>query len=176
MSGQQPILKKTKQPPNQDIKCLINIFASHECFMYYPKNVNRTLHTMNNLSPDTLNVRRIQAVKLKLNGESLNTIQASTKLSHPTIISAYKAFLQGGWPAVKVKSRGRPKKDDISRQLVDSCLTHMLKNKPGTASFWSTDTVKQWFNQHLNQNLSTKTISRYLKEWGLVPRTVTAPP
>ena len=105
---------------------------------------------MNDLSPDMLNARRIQAVKLKIDGESLNTIQASTQLSHPTIIAAYKAFLQGGWPAVKVKPRGRPKKNSRSRQLVDSCLTHMLETKPDTSSLWSIAEVKQWFNQHLN--------------------------
>ena len=51
----------------------------------------------NPLQSKTLNTRRILALKLRLNRESLSAIQNVTQLSHPTIINAYKMLLAGGW-------------------------------------------------------------------------------
>lgn len=56
---------------------------------------------------EQLNSLRIQAVKLRLAGNTLKTISAATGLSSPTIIAAHKAWQNGGWNAVPIRERGR---------------------------------------------------------------------
>jgi sulfate adenylyltransferase subunit 2 len=56
-----------------------------------------------------LNERRRRAVKLRERGMTLREVPAECELSVPTVMAAHRAFVQGGWPAVKVKPRGRKK-------------------------------------------------------------------
>jgi len=60
-----------------------------------------------NVSVEALNRRRMDAVKLRLAGESIARIAQQTGLSQPTVIRAFKAYQTGGWAAVPVKPRGR---------------------------------------------------------------------
>src|ERR1035437_868402 len=59
------------------------------------------------LTPEILNEKRREAVRLRLAGTPLAEVSRLTGLSAPTIISARKAFLAGGWDAVAVRARGR---------------------------------------------------------------------
>jgi len=54
-----------------------------------------------------LNERRLAAVKLRLAGAPIAEAAARTGLSQPTVISAVKAYQEGGWGAVPVAPRGR---------------------------------------------------------------------
>ncbi len=54
-----------------------------------------------------LNARRRQAVALRLDGRTLAQAARASGLSAPTVVSAYKAWQQGGWKAVDVRPRGR---------------------------------------------------------------------
>jgi len=54
-----------------------------------------------------LNQRRRKAVESRLAGGSVAKTARKASLSEPTVIAAYKAYQQGGWPAVSVGPRGR---------------------------------------------------------------------
>ncbi len=60
-------------------------------------------------SVEELNQLRRQAVELRLAGTTVKDTAARTGLSAPTITAATKAYRQGGWDAVPVGPRGRPK-------------------------------------------------------------------
>lgn len=60
-----------------------------------------------NVTVETLNERRLNAVKLRLSGLSILETAAKTGLSQPTVIRALKAYQAGGWSAVPVGPRGR---------------------------------------------------------------------
>ena len=60
-----------------------------------------------NISVEILNERRRLAVRLRLNGMKVREVADQVELSAPTVISAHKAYLSGGWEAVPVKPRGR---------------------------------------------------------------------
>ncbi|GGK77241.1 sulfate adenylyltransferase subunit CysD [Amphritea balenae] len=125
------------------------------------------------LSPTALNKLRKQAVSLRISGETLAAIKKTTGLSHPTIISAHKRFITGGWDAVDTGKRGRPKTQLSTAGSQDECLTFMLSNLPEGGGLWSNDSVKHWFSDHQNP-LSAKTINRYLKQWGITAQKNTA--
>ncbi|WP_445004384.1 helix-turn-helix domain-containing protein [Halomonas mongoliensis] len=58
-------------------------------------------------SPEAINKRRLEAVRLRLDGHSVAQVAARTGLSVPTVSAAWKAFREGGWEAVPLKPRGR---------------------------------------------------------------------
>jgi len=60
-------------------------------------------------SVDELNSARRQAVELRLAGETVKATAAATGLSAPTVTAAHKAYRDGGWEAVPVGPRGRPR-------------------------------------------------------------------
>ena len=48
-----------------------------------------------------LNARRREAVALRLDGRTLAEAALASRLSVPTVVSAYRAWQQGGWEAVR---------------------------------------------------------------------------
>jgi len=60
-----------------------------------------------NVKVEELNERRIEAVRLRLKGVSVEETANRTSLSKPTVTAALKAYRDGGWPAVPVAPRGR---------------------------------------------------------------------
>jgi sulfate adenylyltransferase subunit 2 len=108
----------------------------------------------NQLSVDDLNAKRRQAVRLRLQGEKLAVVTASTGLSTPTVIAAVKAYRQGGWNAVEVSPRkGRPPKAEEGMDLrhVHALVQCMLAGPPDAAglahSLWSRKAVADWLAQ-----------------------------
>lgn len=122
------------------------------------------------LSPVALNKLRKEAVQLRLSGETLASIKQKTGLSHPTIISAYKCFIEGGWEAVNTAKRGRQKTISSGPDSSDACFEFMLANQPTGNGLWNTQAIQTWFNDH-QQSRSPKTISRYLSNWGITTPT-----
>jgi sulfate adenylyltransferase subunit 2 len=105
----------------------------------------------NQLTVDDLNAKRRQAVRLRLQGEKLAVVTASTGLSTPTVISAVKAYRQGGWNAVEVNPRkGRPPKAEagLDTRHVHSLVQVMLAGPPDAAGLshplWSRKAVGDW--------------------------------
>ncbi len=55
-----------------------------------------------------LNERRLAAVRLRLDGATVEQAAAGSGLSRPTVIKAFRAYQAGGWEAVPVRVRPRP--------------------------------------------------------------------
>jgi sulfate adenylyltransferase subunit 2 len=117
------------------------------------------------------NARRKRAVELRSAGKSLPDIRRETGLSAPTVISAYKAFLEGGWAAVPIEGRGR--KHGAGRVL-DATQEHAaheaLQQAPEAVGLaggvWTLDHCAQWLQAHLGVQLEDRTLTRYLGRWG----------
>ncbi|MBZ9539945.1 helix-turn-helix domain-containing protein [Modicisalibacter tunisiensis] len=96
-------------------------------------------------SPETLNARRLQAVRLRLDGMTVAETAQRTGLSPPTVSAAWKAFREGGWEAVPVRPRGRPAGqgatlgDTQRRQLAQ----RLAEWPPGDQPGWSARTLAQ---------------------------------
>ncbi|MBX2836649.1 MAG: sulfate adenylyltransferase subunit CysD [Gammaproteobacteria bacterium] len=118
-----------------------------------------------------LNERRHQAVQLRLEGKTLSVVSSQVGLSTPTIVAAMKAYEAGGWDAVNVKPRGRPKRsstEDNSKQLAELneslCATAIQDE-----TLWTTATVKEWLKSAHNKTVSEQTVASYLMQWDLMP-------
>lgn len=127
------------------------------------------------LSPAQLDKLRKTAVTLRLQKKSLNEIQLQTGLSHPTIISAYKKFLKGGWQALQSQPRGRPSGSQHIKQpalapLISELLTQTYATQNGSdKKLWDIGSIHQWIADRSAHSTSEKTTSRYLKSIGLLP-------
>jgi len=118
-------------------------------------------------SISALNERRRLAVKLRLDGRKLKDICQLVELSSPTIIAAHKQFIEGGWPAVDVKPRGRPSGE---RAVADASLKQLLSialSEPeNTDSPW-TFTLLGEQAKKLGLHTGTRTIGTYIERQGL---------
>jgi sulfate adenylyltransferase subunit 2 len=120
-----------------------------------------------------LNARRRRAVQLRVDGRSLSQIQTETGLSVPTILQAYRAFSGGGWQAIDVGSRGRPKGDGrVLNPEQEARLRQMaLHSRPEQhglpARLWDLTLLSQWTQHHLGQHLPDRSLARLLARWGL---------
>lgn len=124
------------------------------------------------LSPEHLSQLRKEAVALRIQNKTLREIQSITGLSRPTIISAYKKFLQHGWKGVPLKKRGRPP------QLLAGKETHRWQNDlfnttpehaDPTAHLWTVELARGYLKNQYDIDLSAKSINRHLKKWQIAP-------
>ncbi len=83
-----------------------------------------------NVKVEELNERRIEAVRLRISGISVAETASRTKLSQPTVISALKAYRDGGWSAVPVAPRGRGIKRREEPVTVRH-IKHLSEKSPG---------------------------------------------
>jgi sulfate adenylyltransferase subunit 2 len=120
-----------------------------------------------------LNARRRRAVQLRVDGRSLSQIQTETGLSVPTILQAYRAFSGGGWQAIDVGSRGRPRGEGRvlsapqEAQLRRAALHSRPEQHGLPARLWDADLLSTWAAQHLGQTLPERSLARLLARWGL---------
>jgi sulfate adenylyltransferase subunit 2 len=120
-----------------------------------------------------LNAQRRRAVQLRVDGHSLTRVREETGLSVPTIIGAFKAFVEGGWHAVDVGARGRPQ--GTGRALTpaqESGLALLaLYGRPEAAglstTLWSADAVRDCAQQRFGVELHPRAVARCLARWGL---------
>ena len=117
-----------------------------------------------------LNAQRRKAVQLRLSGSTLAAVREEVGLSTPTIVAAVKAFKEGGWPAVDVKPRGRPKRDKVQQAKNDLSARALLQAAVGTHGvLWSSQQVKLWLEREHNVEVGIQTAAAYLQSWNLVP-------
>jgi sulfate adenylyltransferase subunit 2 len=126
------------------------------------------------ISVDDLNARRREAVLLRLQGQKLTAVSASTGLSAPTIISAVRAYRDGGWNAVQVSPRkGRPPREveGIPAAHLHALIQAMLAGPPDTAGLpqklWSRRAVGDWLKRHGSERTSAGTMARLSQTLGL---------
>lgn len=126
--------------------------------------------THNSANSVALNRQRRLAVQLRLDGVSLNEIKQQANLSAPTIISAHKAYLAGGWPAVDSKARGRqPGAGLLSTELQQTLTSTLHAKLPESvdteARLWSHRLANTWLAQ-LGHSLSDRAAVKYFQRWG----------
>lgn len=126
----------------------------------------------NRQSVTQLNALRREAVQLRLDGHTLQDTAARIGLSAPTIIAAVKAYKLGGWPAVDVGARGRPKLDGGTvnlEHIKQALLTGTTQNDARPTALWSQESVAAWLHQHQGVNVSQSTVNKWLRQWSLAP-------
>ncbi len=122
-------------------------------------------------SPDVLNERRLEAVRLRLDGHTVAEVAKRTGLSAPTISAAWKAFREGGWEAVPIRQRGRPKGEGTQlgtgeHQLLWQCLADQ---PPAPLAAWNTRALAKAVAQATDKAPSPRTIDHWLDDQGLKP-------
>jgi transposase len=128
------------------------------------------------LSVAALNERRRQAVKLRLKGMKLLEVAKTVELSRMTVISAVRAYEEGGWSAVPVGRRGRKAGD--GRRLTEAQETEIRKiiceRTPDQLkldfALWTRAAVGELVRQRFDIRLPVRTIGHYLKRWGFTPQ------
>lgn len=107
---------------------------------------------------------------------TLREVAAQVELSVPTVMSAHRAYLAGGWAAVNVKPRGRkrgegrqltPSQEAEIRRLICDKTPDQLKM--GFA-LWNRQAVSQLIEDRLGVKVPIRTIGEYLKRWGFTPQ------
>ena len=122
------------------------------------------------LSPEELSKRRLEAVRLRLDGHTVAETAARTGLSAPTVSAAWKAFREGGWEAVPVRPRGRKmgqatRLDAAAQHVLDECL----RSHPETAEpAWSSRVLSEVLKE-AGHDVSPRAIDHWLEAQGLKP-------
>ena len=116
-----------------------------------------------------LNAQRRRAVQLRVDGRSLTQVRAETGLSVPTIISAFRAFTEGGWHAVDVGARGRPQGTGRALGAAQEAELALaaLYGTPDGAGLWSADAVRDAALRRFDLELHPRAVARCLARWGL---------
>lgn len=126
-------------------------------------------------SVSELNALRRRAVELRLGGQTLAVTQEAVGLSAPTIIAAMKSYREGGWDAVDVGPRGRPRTrssdadhEEFKQQiLLQATVVDTASAQP--VQLWDTDRVQQWAFDSQAIKVSRSTASNWLKKWSIQP-------
>ena len=122
---------------------------------------------------EQLNSLRIQAVKLRLAGNTLKTISAATGLSSPTIIAAHKAWQNGGWNAVPIRERGRKTGEgrtlsaEQELEVYQTLVTSTPQAHQLPYLLWQLDAMRALIHQQYRITLPDRTASHYLQRWRL---------
>jgi len=132
-----------------------------------------TRGTKQHHSINELNSLRRQAVELRLGGATLAETQSSVGLTAPTVIAAMKAYKSGGWQAVDVGLRGRPRttssgqtSDQVKEDLLDAILSSAYQADRNAV--WDIDKVQDWMT-HQEIDVSKSTVLNWLRKWDLLP-------
>jgi len=107
---------------------------------------------------------------------TLREVSAQVELSVPTVMSAHRAYLSGGWAAVNVKPRGRkpgegrqltPEQEAEIRRLICDKTPDQLKME---FALWNRQAVSRLVEERLGVKVPIRTIGEYLKRWGFTPQ------
>lgn len=117
-----------------------------------------------------LNERRLEAVRRRLDGQTVAEVAAHTGLSAPTVSAAWKAFLEGGWEAVPVRPRGRRagQADKLNAAVQERLKALLAEWPPGEVPAWSSRAVSDAMQEEGHQ-VSPRAIDHWLAERGLKP-------
>ncbi len=117
-------------------------------------------------STTALNERRRLAVKLRLEGRKLKEISDLVELSSPTIITAHKKFLTGGWEAVDVKPPGRPTGDRATPKTVTENLQLLARQIPAEPAPWNLSLLAEKAAEQ-GTKASIRTAGKMVDDWSL---------
>ncbi|MDI5921004.1 helix-turn-helix domain-containing protein [Halomonas sp. LR5S13] len=122
------------------------------------------------LSPELLNKRRLEAVRLRLDGHTVVEVATRTGLSAPTVSAAWKAFREGGWDAVPVRRRGR-KVGQTERlgEVAQGILMALMASHPEMPDpAWSSSALADALASERHR-VSARAIEHWLEAQGLKP-------
>lgn len=144
-------------------------FTCHYNF-FYIQQVGATVSTRH-LSPEILTERRLEAVRLRLDGHTVARVAQQTGLSAPTVSAAWKAFREGGWEAVPVRQRGRrPGQATALGEREQGVLWRRLAEPPAPPRpGWSSHDLAEGLAEALGAEVSPRAIEHWLAAQGLKP-------
>ena len=127
------------------------------------------MSSIKHLSPERLNERRVQAVKLRLDGFTVALVSQQTGLSAPTVSAAWKAFREGGWAAVPVRARGRLKgQANVLNASVRQRLWEVLYSVPDAEQpGWSSAALSALLHDEDGVELTQRAIEHWWESEGL---------
>jgi transposase len=111
----------------------------------------------------------MQAVKLRLDGMTVAQVCEHTGLSAPTVSASWKAFREGGWPAVPVRPRGRVRGQgtvldtSLQQQLWSILQSPSPVGQPG----WSSAALAALMNNQHSLALSKRAVEHWWQSQGL---------
>jgi len=122
------------------------------------------------LSPEVLNDRRLEAVRLRLDGHTVAETAARTGLSAPTVSAAWKAFREGGWEAVPVRPRGRKagQAERLNAEARQALTAHLAEWPEAQVPAWSSRALSEALKE-AGQKVSPRAIEHWLEAQGLKP-------
>ena len=128
----------------------------------------------------SLSERRVRAVEMRIAGEKLAAISEAVNLSQPTIINAYKAFLDGGWDRINQRARGRSvgsgSLGDAEADLLQQMLGLTPEQAGDDAALWSATLLQHWLHSSHKIEVTRKTALRYVNKWGMSSALERMPP
>jgi sulfate adenylyltransferase subunit 2 len=116
--------------------------------------------------------RRMDAMRLRLDGKTIKEVSSLTGLSCPTIISLQRNFQEGGWGKIKQLSSGRPRLNtlpDANKQILDLQSEYVKASK----QIWDLESFAQWLSLNTKNEVNTRSAARILKNWGWAPPSLT---
>jgi sulfate adenylyltransferase subunit 2 len=120
-----------------------------------------------------LNQRRRRAVELRLTGKTLPQIQAEVGLSAPTVIAAYRAFLNRGWAGIALAARGRAPgagrrlSADEESALRETLLTSQPESCGLPAALWTAAAVAMLLRSRHDGPPQARALERCLQRIGV---------
>lgn len=124
------------------------------------------------ISPEAQYQLRRQVVRLKESGRSSREIAEITGLSRQSVSMTWRNYQEGGFAAIKLKTRGRSLGDKrrLSAEQEKELKRLMIDKTPEQLKFkfalWTRGAVKAVVGEHFGIDLPLRTISGYLKRWG----------
>ncbi|NDY91947.1 sulfate adenylyltransferase subunit CysD [Ideonella sp. TBM-1] len=103
---------------------------------------------------------------------SLSQIHRQTGLSVPTILKAVEAFETGGWGAIEVAGRGRPRGQGRALALAQEVVLRDLALDPagavdGPRGLWRAATLQDLAQRRWQTALEPRAAARLLERWGM---------
>jgi sulfate adenylyltransferase subunit 2 len=90
--------------------------------------------TGRNVSTAELNERRVAAVRMRIDGATIDQTAAATALSRPTVIAAFKAYRAGGWEAVPVRGGALPASVETSVSAATAAFAPASRSAPAVVA------------------------------------------
>ena len=128
------------------------------------------------LSPQTQYELRKQVVRLRHKGISNKETAAIVGMCENRTSTIWRNYLNGGMKAIKPKKRGRRygEKRKLTAEQEAAIQNLLIDKTPDqlklSFALWTREAVHQVILEHCNIDVPLRTVSDYLKRWGLTPQ------
>lgn len=119
-----------------------------------------------------LRIRALQAIQ---GGMRWKKASETFQVSRQTILNWRRKFEAGGWEALYAHTRGRPKTGGSLKRWQSATICKIIQNRVPEQLrmpfiLWTADAVRELIQGKYAIRLSTRTVQRYLKDWGFTPQ------